>query len=155
MSNFYFSREWRELRYRVLRSSNKSCQCCLAKNKPLHVDHIKPISKFPELKLDINNLQVLCEDCNLGKSNLYFDDFRDDSVTKRRKNKDKRIKHRGRFSGQAGYLKVKPSAKFHIWDGFDTKCKMYSTKHLRIRKVSIMLKSIESDDMVCLNCLNS
>jgi 5-methylcytosine-specific restriction endonuclease McrA len=34
---------------------------------PLHVDHIKPRSKFPRLAIDINNLQVLCADCNLGK----------------------------------------------------------------------------------------
>ncbi|MGV2810455.1 HNH endonuclease [Enterobacter cancerogenus] len=33
------------------------------------VDHIKPRSKFPHLALEINNLQVLCEDCNKAKSN--------------------------------------------------------------------------------------
>ncbi|MFC6439812.1 HNH endonuclease [Bowmanella sp. JS7-9] len=33
----------------------------------LHVDHVKPRAKFPELALDINNLQILCETCNLGK----------------------------------------------------------------------------------------
>ena len=42
----------------------------------IHVDHIKPRSKYPELELDINNLQVLCEDCNIGKSNIDETDWR-------------------------------------------------------------------------------
>ena len=44
--------------------------------KPLHVDHIKPRSFFPELELVISNLQVLCADCNLGKSNFDQIDWR-------------------------------------------------------------------------------
>ena len=49
----------------------------------LHVDHIKPRSKYPELELDITNLQILCEDDNLGKSNRYETDYRpdDDEIT--------------------------------------------------------------------------
>jgi len=67
---FYSSDEWREVRYRALKLHGGACQCCGARGSrqsPLHVDHIKPRSKFPELALDINNLQVLCADCNLGK----------------------------------------------------------------------------------------
>ena len=78
-NDFYSCREWRELRYRALRWHGFACMCC-GKTKDqgaqLHVDHIKPISKHPELKLSFNNLQVLCKDCNLGKSNKYDDDFR-------------------------------------------------------------------------------
>ena len=33
----------------------------------IHVDHIKPRSIYPELALSFSNLQILCEDCNLGK----------------------------------------------------------------------------------------
>lgn len=69
---FYDSREWRELRWKVLRKSDMRCQACgRGRNDGtiLHVDHIKPRSKFPELELVESNLQVLCEDCNLGKSN--------------------------------------------------------------------------------------
>ena len=40
------------------------------KNKKIHVDHIKPKSKHWDLRLDINNLQVLCEDCNFGKLHI-------------------------------------------------------------------------------------
>lgn len=68
--SFYLSPAWRRLRYRVLRAANGACECCGAgptRESPLHVDHIKPRSRFPELDLDPRNLQVLCEDCNLGK----------------------------------------------------------------------------------------
>jgi len=42
----------------------------------LHVDHIKPRSKYPELSLTFSNLQILCEDCNFGKSNIDQTDWR-------------------------------------------------------------------------------
>tara|TARA_Y100000780_G_scaffold231336_1_gene256437 strand:+ start:706 stop:1131 length:426 start_codon:yes stop_codon:yes gene_type:complete len=69
-TDFYRTQEWRSLRVEVLAESNRRCLLC--GNSPqhgitLHVDHIKPRSLFPELALDKNNLQVLCEDCNLGK----------------------------------------------------------------------------------------
>lgn len=54
--------------------------CLACGRKPptvvLHVDHIKPRSKYPELELEISNLQVLCEDCNLGKLHYFDDDLR-------------------------------------------------------------------------------
>lgn len=31
------------------------------------VDHIKPLSKFWHLRLERSNLQVLCDECNMGK----------------------------------------------------------------------------------------
>ena len=75
---FYESREWRALRYKALIQHGRQCQCCGAKPPQiiLHVDHIKPRSIHPELELDIDNLQILCEDCNLGKSNKDDTDFR-------------------------------------------------------------------------------
>lgn len=75
---FYSSDEWRLMRYRVLRESNGYCMCCgvSSKHAQLHVDHIKPRSKYPELELEFTNLQVLCLDCNLGKSNKFEDDWR-------------------------------------------------------------------------------
>lgn len=80
-NDFYRSREWRELRYEALIRCGRRCMCCGAQPKDgiiLHVDHVKPRSKYPHLELDINNLQVLCEDCNLGKSNIYEHDFREE-----------------------------------------------------------------------------
>ena len=73
--DFYRTREWREARYQALRTHGTSCQCCGAQGK-VHVDHIKPRSLFPDLELNPSNLQVLCEDCNIGKSNKDSTDWR-------------------------------------------------------------------------------
>lgn len=73
--DFYSTRKWLELRYKVLQKYQARCMCCgatRADGVQIHVDHIKPRVKFPELELDINNLQVLCSECNIGKS--YKDD---------------------------------------------------------------------------------
>lgn len=72
--SFYRTEAWLRLRYFTLLKYRK-CLLCGSKDN-LHVDHIKPRSKRPELSLDANNLQVLCRDCNLGKSNLDSTDFR-------------------------------------------------------------------------------
>ena len=74
--NFYRSRAWLDLRYRVLRRQGRVCACCGSRKGPWHVDHVRPRSKYPLLSLDEANLQVLCEACNLGKSNKFEDDFR-------------------------------------------------------------------------------
>lgn len=77
--SFYETREWRELRYQALTLHGGKCQCCgrsASDGVVLHVDHVKPKSKFPELALSLNNLQVLCADCNLGKSNKDSTDWR-------------------------------------------------------------------------------
>ena len=73
---FYQTREWRQVRYKVLTKYGKKCQCCGETEGYIHVDHIKPRSLFPELELDQNNLQVLCEACNIGKSNQDITDWR-------------------------------------------------------------------------------
>jgi uncharacterized protein (TIGR02646 family) len=77
--DFFKSKAWREIRYEALRNTAGICDCCGARASDgvrTHVDHIKPRSKYPKLSLDLDNLQVLCEDCNLGKSNYYNDDWR-------------------------------------------------------------------------------
>jgi uncharacterized protein (TIGR02646 family) len=76
---FYASLSWKKVRYQALQQTGGKCQCCGARGRDisLHVDHIKPRSKYPELALDINNLQVLCADCNIGKLNVDETDWRD------------------------------------------------------------------------------
>src|SRR4051812_22617275 len=67
---FYQSREWRDLRYKALLRSDGRCECCGRSRHDgvkLHVDHIKPMHRYPALRLTLSNLQVLCEDCNMGK----------------------------------------------------------------------------------------
>ena len=79
MTDFYNSREWLAVRYEALKASAGHCGCCGARaseQSPLHVDHIKPRSKYPELSLTLSNLQVLCKGCNLGKSNTDETDWR-------------------------------------------------------------------------------
>lgn len=75
---FYNSAEWLDLRYRMLKTYGARCMVCgeSGKHAVIQVDHIKPRSKFPELALDPNNLQVLCRRCNLGKSNKDATDWR-------------------------------------------------------------------------------
>lgn len=71
-SGFYKTKAWRSLRYQVLRERGRRCECCGCTPKDgreVHVDHIVPRSKSPDLALEKDNLQVLCADCNLGKSN--------------------------------------------------------------------------------------
>ena len=74
-TDFYDSPEWRTLRYQALKASNGKCQLCGSTGQ-LHVDHIKPRSKHPELALRLDNLQVLCKDCNLGKGAWDATDWR-------------------------------------------------------------------------------
>lgn len=79
LGEFYRSDEWRRLRYKALVKSKGCCRCCGSRptfDSPLHVDHIKPRSLFPELALVLSNLQVLCADCNLGKGNSDTTDWR-------------------------------------------------------------------------------
>lgn len=77
--DFYKSWAWTALRMKVLKVYGRRCQCCGASPENgavIQDDHIKPRSKFPELELEFDNLQVLCQECNRGKSNVLTDDFR-------------------------------------------------------------------------------
>jgi hypothetical protein len=60
-----------KLRDDVLRRDNFTCRHCgrSAPNVELHIDHITPVSKGGETKLE--NLQTLCAECNFGKGNKY------------------------------------------------------------------------------------
>ena len=61
------------LRFRVYQRDNFSCRCCgrspaTILGVVLHVDHIVPWSEGGETVIE--NLQTLCEACNLGKGRL-------------------------------------------------------------------------------------
>ena len=77
--DFYQSKAWFELRVNALITYDRACCLCGASGKgvQLHVDHIKPRSKYPHLALDLTNLQILCKACNIGKSNKHTDDWRE------------------------------------------------------------------------------
>jgi predicted restriction endonuclease len=64
------------LRFIVMKRDSFKCRLCGASPalKPglvLHVDHIKPLSKGGDTVLE--NLQTLCDKCNIGKSDLPLD----------------------------------------------------------------------------------
>lgn len=77
--DFFRSLKWKQLRYLALVNTGSRCQCCGASASDgvvIHVDHIKPRCTHPELELSLDNLQVLCEDCNVGKGSWDSTDWR-------------------------------------------------------------------------------
>lgn len=86
---FYASKEWSDTRKAIINNSERRCNFCgihFAENKNdrLVVDHIKPLRSFWELRLDKNNLQLLCNDCNLLKGNKRIDDALVESIIARK-----------------------------------------------------------------------
>ena len=78
-SDIHNATTWNKLRYLVLKRDGGKCCLCgrgASDGVKLHVDHIKPVSIYPELYYDPENLQTLCEECNLGKSDLDDTDWR-------------------------------------------------------------------------------
>lgn len=76
---FLESYQWRRVRMEALIKHKAICQCCGASRKTgavINVDHIKPRKLYPHLALDLNNLQVLCHECNHGKGNWDMTDWR-------------------------------------------------------------------------------
>lgn len=76
---FLSTYEWRRVRMTALKKHGPVCQCCGATPKTgavMNVDHIKPRKLFPELALDVENLQILCHECNHGKGNWDMTDWR-------------------------------------------------------------------------------
>lgn len=83
-SDFLQSYEWRRVRMEALKKYGRTCQCCGASpatGAVMNVDHIKPRRIFPQLALDLDNLQVLCHECNHGKGNWDMTDWRPDELT--------------------------------------------------------------------------
>ena len=76
---FYQSWEWKKLRFEVLKYYGAECMCC-GSTHHIVVDHIKSIRRHPDLSLDFDNLQVLCNDCNMGKSYDDETDFRPETA---------------------------------------------------------------------------
>lgn len=59
--------QWREQQYQ-----HQSEKCAICKEKMerdhIHIDHIEPIAKRPDLVLELNNLQLTHPECNAKKS---------------------------------------------------------------------------------------
>lgn len=66
-SPFYNTKEWGSLRMRKLRAEHYECERCRAKGRYRRgkiVHHKKYLRDYPELALDYNNLECLCDECH-------------------------------------------------------------------------------------------
>lgn len=100
-ANFYDSPQWKQVRRKVLNLYGHTCMNCglspKETGKPVHVDHIKPRTFYPQLSLSLHNLQVLCEDCNCGLKGTLTIDFRTEAQLNR-------LNHRCSISKQSGKI---------------------------------------------------
>jgi 5-methylcytosine-specific restriction endonuclease McrA len=58
------SKEYREWRTAVYERDKYTCQNCGRVGGKINAHHIKPFSRFPELRLDVNNGVTLCKECH-------------------------------------------------------------------------------------------
>lgn len=76
-SPFYNTEEWGALAERKRKLEHYECERCRARGKvqdfkytkldnikKVNVHHKKPLRLYPELALDINNLECLCDECH-------------------------------------------------------------------------------------------
>lgn len=76
---FLVTEEWFVLKAQTIAKYGCTCMRCkktIKKWSQINVDHIKPRKFFPQLANDINNLQILCGDCNKAKGNKHDTDYR-------------------------------------------------------------------------------
>lgn len=85
LDNFYKSFQWRRARYEALDKNDGRCECCgRSKHEGIYlcVDHIKPLRYNWKLRIDPDNLQILCNECNHGKGAAHVRDWREPSLKK-------------------------------------------------------------------------
>lgn len=63
---------WRALRKKVFSVYGEKCLRC-GNTDNIAVDHIRPYIYYPELRMDFNNLQPLCQSCNSSKGTKIID----------------------------------------------------------------------------------
>ena len=54
-----------QIRWDILRAAKFTCQACGETARPMHIDHIIPLAKGGSN--EIENLQCLCDRCNMAK----------------------------------------------------------------------------------------
>lgn len=74
-NDFHKSKKWLKARIIIYKAIGKTCLKCNS-HKNIHIDHIKPKSKYPRSSFDLMNLQPLCSKCNKLKSNKEIVDYR-------------------------------------------------------------------------------
>lgn len=80
---FYSTREWKYIRGLVRERDRNECQECKrqgkvftdksepTKRKKMDVDHIKELDEYPELCIELSNLELLCIRCHNAKHGRY------------------------------------------------------------------------------------
>lgn len=93
-SEFYQTKEWKTIRSHILSKYGMKCMCCDRKYPDVHinVDHIKPVRKYWHLRLNLDNLQILCAPCNKAKGNWDETDFRPNKNNNRERKRLRRVK---------------------------------------------------------------
>ena len=77
IANIEHNRLWQKLRKELFKRYGRACMRCGIRTGEMHIDHIKPWSKFPEQRYDLENLQVLCVACHAWKGTQETEmDFR-------------------------------------------------------------------------------
>lgn len=87
-TTLFFRRRWG-----VTTTLGWRCGVCgknLYRRDEASLDHIKPVSKHPELRFSEENLQILCRPCNSTKSAYVGDDWKDVTRARRRVLKKKK-----------------------------------------------------------------
>lgn len=69
---FYSSKKWKEIRTQAFIRDKYTCVDCGQVGRKLEANHIQPRSRFPELKLELNNLETLCKKCHDGKKWMVY-----------------------------------------------------------------------------------
>jgi 5-methylcytosine-specific restriction endonuclease McrA len=75
------SRKYKEVRLKALARDGWTCFYCGAEGKDMTIDHIIPISKAPELAIDIENMVTACKSCNSSKGSRSQGIFLDNKRT--------------------------------------------------------------------------
>lgn len=148
--SFYLSIEWKVLRYMALLHYGKKCLSCGSVDSELHVDHIKPISLHPELKEDINNLQILCKKCNLDKSNIHSTDYRSEELKSKSFPPKPQVIKLPPAKCKTRYVIYKEIQ--HIYKKGDTLCLL--SKALKRKPFLRFLQKQDYNRKVCKNCLH-
>jgi 5-methylcytosine-specific restriction endonuclease McrA len=59
--------EWKRQQFHSIGGTCSDCQIVFPTVGSFHIDHINPLSKYPQLATKLSNLQLLCSECNLRK----------------------------------------------------------------------------------------
>lgn len=84
----YIDWHWVKRRFRGSHFRGAHCAHCRKwfRRGEIHIDHIKPRSKHPQLAFALSNLQFLCAQCNSTKSAYDGDDWKRE-ITRRKRAK--------------------------------------------------------------------